>query len=65
MEIWWPTDRYVPDQHRVLLSPHTPPGLYTVAAGLWVQAEGWRLPLFNDSGVQIGDYEPLFTVEVK
>jgi hypothetical protein len=61
----WPVERYVPDPHRLLLSPNTPPGLYTVAAGLWVQAEGWRLPLFNDSGEQIGDYEPLFKVEVK
>jgi hypothetical protein len=61
----WPTERYVPDYHRLLLSSHTPPGLYTVAIGLWVQADGWRLPLFNDSGEQIGDYEPLFTVEVK
>jgi hypothetical protein len=61
----WPAERYVPDPHRLLLSPNTPPGLYTVAAGLWVQAEGWRLPLFNDSGEQVGDYEPLFKVEVK
>jgi hypothetical protein len=60
----WPPDRYVPDIHRLALPKDLPPGVYTVATGLWVQSEGWRLPIFDDSGQQIGDYEPLFTVIV-
>lgn len=61
----WPLDRYVPDSHRLSLPPDLPPGVYTVAAGLWVQDEGWRLPVFAAGEQQIGDFEPLFTVVVK
>ena len=61
----WPTDRYVPDTHRLALPPDLPPGPYTVATGLWVQAEGWRLPVFDDDGATVGDTTPLFTLEVE
>ena len=42
-----------------------PPGQYTVAAGLWVQAEGWRLPVFDEDGAAVGDTKLLFTLEVE
>ena len=61
----WPTDRYVPDTHRLSLPADLPPGDYTVSVGLWVQSEGWRLPVFDESGAAVGDAEPLFTLEVK
>jgi hypothetical protein len=61
----WPTDRYVPDTHRLALPADLPPGKYTVSAGLWVQSEGWRLPVFDESGAAVGDAEPLFTLEVR
>ena len=61
----WPTDRYVPDTHRLALPADLPPGNYTVAAGLWVQSEGWRLPVFDESGAAVRDAEPLFMLEVR
>ena len=61
----WPTDRYVPDTHRLSLPADLPPGDYTVAVGLWVQSEGWRLPVFNEIGAAVRDAEPLFTLEVR
>ncbi len=61
----WPTDKYVRDQHLLLIPVDTPPGEYTVSAGLWVQAEGWRLPLFDASDEQIGDNITLFMLTVR
>ena len=61
----WPTNRYVPDTHRLALPPDLPPGDYTVTTGLWVQSEGWRLPVFDENGVAVRDVEPLFTLEVE
>ena len=61
----WPLDRYVPDTHRLALPPDLPPGQYTVAAGLWVQVEGWRLPVFDEDGAAVGDTKLLFTLEVE
>lgn len=61
----WPLDKYVRDEHFLLIPPDTPPGDYTVSAGLWVQAEGWRLPLLDASGTQIGDNITLFTLNVQ
>ncbi|RMH01573.1 MAG: hypothetical protein D6706_01630 [Chloroflexi bacterium] len=60
----WPLDKYVPDQHIIELPAELPPGTYTVATGLWVQSEGWRLPLVNENGDQIGDNVSLFTLTV-
>jgi hypothetical protein len=53
------------DPHRLELPADLPPGRYTVSAGLWVQSEGWRLPLFDEDGDQIGDNVPLFTLTVE
>jgi hypothetical protein len=61
----WPTDRYVSDTHRLALPPDLPPGPYSVATGLWVQAEGWRLPVFDDDGAAVDDTTALFTLEVE
>ncbi len=60
----WPTDKYVRDEHTITLPPDLPPGEYTVQAGLWVQAEGWRLPLLDAAGQQIGDTYHLFSLSV-
>lgn len=60
----WPTDKYVRDVHTFTLSPDLPPGDYTVHTGLWVQTEGWRLPLLDASGQQIGDSHLLLTLPV-
>ena len=61
----WPTDKYVPDRHRLAIPEDLPPGNYTVAAGLWVQSEGWRLPVLDGNGQQIGDRVSLLTLKVE
>jgi hypothetical protein len=61
---WWPPDRYVHDEHLLALPENMPPGTYRVTTGLWVQAEGWRLPLLED-GRQVGDNRELFTLTVE
>jgi hypothetical protein len=61
----WPTDKYVLDRHHLRLPDDLPPGNYVVATGLWVQDEGWRLPLFDESGQQIGDNFVLSTLKVE
>ncbi|MCZ7667047.1 MAG: hypothetical protein M5U34_07410 [Chloroflexi bacterium] len=45
----WPTDKFVRDVH-TFLPPDFPPGVYTLSTGLWVQSEGWRLPLLDENG---------------
>lgn len=61
----WPEDKYVADRFELMLPPGLPPGVYTATAGIWVQNEGWRLPLFDDAGEQIGDTVALFTFEIE
>jgi hypothetical protein len=61
----WPLDKYVPDAHQLTLPPDLPPGDYTLAAGLWVQGEGWRLPVFDENDNQVDDRAILFTLRVE
>jgi hypothetical protein len=60
----WPLDKYVRDVHVLQLPPDLSPGEYAVTAGLWVQTEGWRLPVLDASGSQIDDKAILFTLTV-
>ncbi len=60
----WPPDRYVLDRHYVTVPEGRQPGVYTISVGLWVQTEGWRLPLM-ENGRQIGDNYPLLTIWVE
>ncbi len=61
----WPTDKFVRDHHVFVLPKDFPQGTYTFSTGLWVQSEGWRLPLHNEAGEQIGDSFPVFTLVVE
>lgn len=51
----WPLDKYVRDEHTLAIPADLPPGTYRLSVGLWVAAEGWRLPVLNDNRTQIGD----------
>lgn len=51
----WPVDKYVRDEHQILLPADLPPGEYQLSLGLWVVEDGWRLPLLDSAGEQIGD----------
>lgn len=61
----WPLDKYVRDEHQFTLPTDIPPGEYAVKAGFWVQADGWRLPLLDESGEQIDDGQILFRLTVE
>ena len=61
----WPADKYVRDEHRLQIADDLPPGEYEIAAGLWVQNDGWRLPLLDEQGQQIGDRLPLMKITVE
>ena len=60
----WPMDKYVRDEHVVVLPEDLPAGEYLVKVGLWVQSEGWRLPLFDESGQQIDDGQVLYRFSI-
>ena len=55
----------MPDAHSLALPGDLPPGDYTVATGLGVQSEGWRLPVFDEAGQTIGDRADLFTLRIE
>jgi hypothetical protein len=61
----WPQDKYIRDTHRLTIPDDVSPGTYPLAAGLWVQAEGWRLPLLDEDGVQIGDHFVLQYLQIE
>jgi hypothetical protein len=51
----WPPDKYVRDVHRLRLPDDLAPGTYRLSTGMWVQSEGWRLPLLDEDEQQVGD----------
>ncbi len=61
----WPPDKYIRDEHYLQLPLDLPPGDYVIATGLWVQSEGWRLPVLDENGQQIGDNYVLSSLTVK
>ncbi len=60
----WPLDKYVRDVHILQLPPDLPAGDYQITAGLWVQSEGWRLPLLDENGRQLDDKALLTSLTV-
>ncbi len=60
----WPLDKYVRDEHVIHLPEGLAPGHYRVVAGLWSAADGWRLPVLDAGGAQLGDNYLLFTLEI-
>ena len=61
----WPLDKYVIDTHRFTIPENVPAGEYPVRVGMWVQNEGWRLPLFDASGAQIDDGQTIFRLQIE
>ena len=60
----WPTDKYVRDKHTIVLPDGLAAGEYIVKTGLWVQDEGWRLPLLDEMGQQIDDGQVLYKLVI-
>ncbi len=61
----WPMDKYVRDVHRLRLPATLAPGNYVLSTGMWVQSEGWRLPLLNSVEEQIADNLRFAELEVR
>lgn len=61
----WPTDKFVRDPHQIYLPTDLTPGTYSVVVGLWVQTEGWRLPIINSNGEQLSDSFLLYELEIE
>lgn len=51
----WEPASYVRDEYEIALPAGLPAGRYRAAVGLWVASEGWRLPVLDSSGQQVGD----------
>lgn len=60
----WTPEKYVRDRYEITLPTGLAPGRYTLLIGLWVAAEGWRLPVLNETQSQIGDNYPLLEINV-
>ena len=52
----WPLDRYVRDEHELVLPEEMPAGNYRLVVGLWLQNEGRRLPVSDAEGRPLGDF---------
>lgn len=60
----WLPEKYVRDSYQLTIPAGVAPGRYTLAIGLWVAAEGWRLPVLNGTQAQIGDNYPLLEINI-
>jgi hypothetical protein len=61
----WPVDKYVRDEHQLQIPADLAPGVYELYTGLWVQSDGWRLPLLDSQGEQVGDRFKLMELTVR
>ncbi len=61
----WPKDKYVRDEHQIMLPDDLAAGEYEIAVGVWVQADGWRLPLLDENGNQQSDRFTIFTLLIE
>ncbi|MEJ5308680.1 MAG: 6-pyruvoyl-tetrahydropterin synthase-related protein [Anaerolineae bacterium] len=49
----WPTDRYIRDQHRLVLPPDIPEGEYSISVGIYLLHNNTRLPVLHaESGAR-------------
>jgi hypothetical protein len=61
----WPMDNYVRDEHQLQIPADLAPGVYELYTGLWVQSDGWRLPLLDSQGEQVGDRFKLMELTIQ
>jgi hypothetical protein len=60
----WSLETYVRDEHYLLIPEGLRPGEYSLSTGLWVQDDGWRLPVLDADLQQIADNQPLMMLTV-
>ena len=51
----WPLDKYVRDEHHITLPDDIPPGFYRWSVGMWLAADGTRLPYVDEKGAVLDD----------
>jgi hypothetical protein len=51
----WPLDKFVWDDHSLVVLPGTPPGEYRISIGLYILENGQRAPIFDDKGQIVSD----------
>ena len=55
----WSTDKYVRDEHEVMVPPEIPPGEYQLFVGLWDHINGERFLAFDEREWLFGESVPL------
>jgi hypothetical protein len=62
----WPTDRYIRDQHRLVLPSDIPEGEYSISVGIYLLSNNTRLPvLWAESGARTDNVILSKTITVK
>ncbi|MEW5958712.1 MAG: glycosyltransferase family 39 protein, partial [Chloroflexota bacterium] len=61
----WSEAETVADSHIITIDPNTPPGTYTLFAGMVVAGEDFRLPVFDQAGQTMGEAAQLGTVTIE
>jgi len=57
----WIAGQIIVDTHQLTLPPETPPGPYTLLAGLYSAASGSRLPLYDEAGTRLENDQACLT----
>ncbi|MBN2390714.1 MAG: hypothetical protein JXR84_08325 [Anaerolineae bacterium] len=62
----WPTDRYIRDQHRLVLPADMPEGEYSISVGIYLLSNNTRLPvLWAEAGARLDNVILGETINVK
>lgn len=62
----WPTDRYIRDQHRLVLPPDMPEGEYSISVGIYLLRSNSRLPVLQaESGARADNVILSETISVR
>ncbi len=60
----WQKGEYITDRHPLTVPADVPPGVYRLQIGLYDEANGQRLPVFDEEGQPIGDRVLLGSIRV-
>jgi len=62
----WPTDRYISDQHRLVLPSDMPEGEYSISVGIYLLRNNMRLPVLRaESGARVDNVILSETISVR
>jgi hypothetical protein len=61
----WAEDETIVDAHIIVIDSEAPPGEYMVSAGMYLPAENFYLPLFDEAGQPVAESIKLGTVTIE